>query len=231
MDLASEEVTHGGEVASRLGAALHPLAGAVLLGRFRHFSRDRKQSNLRVLRGRDFLFGVGRIPNGPLHVGLPGTDPHLARQNIPDGYRVLAFQRDLIRPPNARGSQAKRPFALLVRLDPPVGAMPAHRDADLFARIGPSPQRNALPRLQDHVVPDDCRQADIRVRRGRKCDYRETQDQARQTAESDAFVTHLATLLHLWMMDRGSAQLPSEKKVLGPTRLTTDTVYGCPRGQ
>ena len=66
-------------------------------------------------------------------------------------------------PPAASGSSVTCHLPFVVGL----GGLPlaGDRDGDLLARVGPAPDAVLLPLLEDHVVGEDRRQADIGPRR------------------------------------------------------------------
>jgi hypothetical protein len=72
--------------------------------------------------------------------------------------------------------------------------MPAYRDGNLLARIGPPPDGNRLTLLQHHIVPNNSRQPNIPKR---SADNQQNTEKPKhnQPAKTHSVVTHLVNSL------------------------------------
>ena len=74
-----------------------------------------EHADLREIGGGDFLGGIRGIAHDPLHIGLPGADPHFADRDILDREGVLALDGEVAGFSGSEASQLHAPFALRVR--------------------------------------------------------------------------------------------------------------------
>ena len=90
-----------------------------------------------------------------LHVRLPGGEPHVADQHVIENDAVGSGNGELVRAAGLLGRQVQAPVADTVGLGGSGRAL--QRSLDLLAGVGPSPQVNGTPALQDHVAAQNLR--------------------------------------------------------------------------
>jgi len=176
VQLAAEEIGHGGEVRHRLGAARDPLVirRAVFLGRFGGLSRDIEKAQVRILRFGDLLFGVSRVRHRPLHVGLTRSHPDLADEDVLEEERLgvmghaqvvdlavglLRLQRGLPFAVRAHDHFLHIGDGLLIHFR-------AEGDCQRRARIALAPHGVRLLLLQHHVAAENARHPQLRLGTG-----------------------------------------------------------------
>src|SRR5271169_1211156 len=104
-----------------------------------------------------------RIGGPPLkryfHIGLPGTEPDLARENISERYcGIRGFYTYLERPARPRGLNASLPVAP-ARHGSCRAAVPGCFYRDTHPRCSLPPDRDGAPLLEDHAVGKEWRQS------------------------------------------------------------------------
>ena len=157
VEIAAEEVCDGGEVADAARRADLPASAGDIVLRLHGGAVEIAVEN--TDRGQigflDFLTGVVGIVQSPFHVGLTGTDPDVADDNV--------FKPDLIFPFDDQvgtfevrfhGIQSDLPFSVcgsgFLRL-------PLECHCDFFPVVRPSPDICLGVPLEDHVVAENAR--------------------------------------------------------------------------
>ncbi len=164
VELEAEVKSDSRERPNRFGRARLPLRLHVLHRPICCALRDEEEPHARIVGAQDVRNGVGQPRHGPLHVGLPRAHPDLSDENVLDDDRGALGAAD------GHFERAFRRFRLeRIEDDPPrpVGGshglllLAVEQDRDRLVLAGPSPDRNGLVLLDDHVVADDRGQLDL----------------------------------------------------------------------
>ena len=170
MEVASKEITDRGEVRHGGGAADLPSAGLhVVLRRKAQFVRHLYVPDERMLGVCDLLLGIGGPRDGPLHVRLTRAKPDLADEDIGQLDFVGTLDHEISSLCiGFRGGQIDLPFAVLACFGGNLGIVEG--DGDFLAGIGPTPDGNRFPLLENHVAAEDGGQLDCGRGNGSDCE-------------------------------------------------------------
>ena len=159
MELTAEEVADGGEIWSRFGSAELPFALKIILRLLGADVGHGDEADFWELGGFGFEVAVVGLADFPLHVGLAGANPDFADEHILYGQLILAGDGERVRPADGERVERDLPFAFVVGL----GGVPlaGDRDDHVLGWISPAPNAVFLALLEDHVVGEDGREADI----------------------------------------------------------------------
>ena len=154
VQVATEEVAHGGEGADGFGRADLP-RHAVKVGQRSGFvhAGNGDEADLRVVGGGDLGGGVVGPLDPPRHVGLTAAKPDLTDQHVGEADRgVAAAHRDDERVADRERGKFGGPVAVGVGRG--GGGLVAGGDGDFGPRLGPAPHGQGDVALQDHVVAE-----------------------------------------------------------------------------
>ena len=112
--------------------------------------RNLKQTDVGIIRRRDFCGGIVDIADAEFHVGLPGTNPDIANKNI--------FERDSFRPADIQRIRAacleradfRQPLAICASNGPGFPAV--EKNGHDFPRRRPTPDGIGYAALKHHVI-------------------------------------------------------------------------------
>ena len=154
MNLLCEEVSDRRKVSDGLGGSDHPFSILMTPNRFlRSHLRKVNHANLRVVRGELLKIGVIGCIDGPLHIGLTGTDPHLANQDIFDFDGARTCDLQCVGPTDGQRWDLGRPVPL--RVCTALCALVRNRKSDRFTRVAFAPYFVFLSLLQNHMVGEN----------------------------------------------------------------------------
>jgi hypothetical protein len=132
-----------------------------VLGRLRRRNAgDMQQAKFRIVGRSDFFLPAHRRDHREIHVRLPGAKPHLADEEVVQLDPVLAangHKMDLA--VGGHGRQDNLPVALGIGRGGRRCLVERH--GDLFAGVGPAPDRQRPIALQDHMAAEDLGQGNL----------------------------------------------------------------------
>ena len=151
---AGHVVAAGGEVAGGFRRANLPCGIEAILGNCSGNERNFDVANPVVGRRGDFCGGISTDGNGPFHVGLAGTQPDFADEDILQHELVAGLHLESDRRiRSGLGRQGNFPapgFTCLCH-----GLRPADEHGHLFTWVGGTPDPQRLFALEHHVVGED----------------------------------------------------------------------------
>ena len=123
---------------------------------FRHLD----MTDLRMITRGNLLRRIRTGRHGPLHVGLPRTEPHLTDQHVADHDSIGGGHQQHVRTAGFHFRQGGLPAAVGVSTrydDFAITQLEAHG----FTRIRPSPDGNGDSTLQHHVITKESGQFQV----------------------------------------------------------------------
>ena len=164
MNLPSEKVRHGGEVADCRRRALRPIAieNDVVLRHDRGNFLDMEQADVWIFRRGNLVFRIGGLRHRPFHIRLTRRHPDFANEDIFQRNLVLAPDQQFVRPTRRHLLEFDGPLAIHTGFR--RGLIVAERDRYVLTCVGRAPDRQRYFLLQDHVACNDLRQRNVGVR-------------------------------------------------------------------
>jgi len=169
----AKEIRHRGEITRIVRIAYHPFSRLIAVGFMirrlapplewrgniahrldRSRAGDAKQTQLRILCFRGFVLAIVVVGQRGLHVRLPGSQPHVADQDVLEGQRILSLNCHR----RGRGAIGKRR-----KIDPPGSIRTGRRgslmvsngDGYLLSWFGRAPHGDLAFLLEYHVIAED----------------------------------------------------------------------------
>ena len=160
LQLAAEVIARSRKRPDGLWRADLPRAIEISLWFLRALDRHVDQPDRGECGRRPLQIGIPALVNAPLHVRLPGADPHLADQHIVERNGVLPLDSQRVRAAVGH-HRIEEHLPLPVRSSLRGVGLRAERHGDSLSRLSLAPDPVADPLLQHHVIAEHVVERDI----------------------------------------------------------------------